>query len=99
MKTGRAMDRPATDRRRGLTMASGGTEFSDVAYDLISVQYHALRGCHEYEQFARDAENDDQREIAEFFRDIMKQDADRAAACHRYLSRLSGRSPAGSGVR
>ncbi len=38
-------------------MATGETGFDDVTYDLISVQYHALKGGHDYGQYVRDAEN------------------------------------------
>ncbi|AEH08062.1 MULTISPECIES: acyl carrier protein [Protofrankia] len=80
-------------------MATGGTGFSDVVHDLISVQYHALKGGREYEQYIRDANEEGQPEIADFFRTVLEQDAERAVACHRYLSRLSGHAPAGSIVR
>ncbi len=79
-------------------MATGETGFSDIVHDLITVQYHALKVGHDYEQFIRDAENADEREIAEFFRAVMKEDADRARACHRHLAHLSGTSAAGSAV-
>ncbi len=77
-------------------MATSETGFSDIVHDLISVQYHALKGCREYEQYARDADEEAQPEIADFFRNVLRQDAERAVACHRYLSQLAGRSPAGS---
>jgi hypothetical protein len=38
-------------------MATGGTGFDDVAYDLISVQYHSLEAGHDYGQYVRDATN------------------------------------------
>jgi hypothetical protein len=38
-------------------MATGETGFEDVTYDLISVQYHALKAGHDYGQYVRDAEN------------------------------------------
>ncbi|WP_261564639.1 acyl carrier protein [Frankia gtarii] len=79
-------------------MATGETGFSDIVQDLITVQYHALKAGHNYDQFIRDAENADEGEIAEFFRTVMKEDADRARACHRYLAHLSGTPAAGSAV-
>jgi hypothetical protein len=38
----------------------------------------------------RDAENAQQDEIAEFFRDLMQQDSDRAHRCHEFLAQLGG---------
>jgi hypothetical protein len=38
-------------------MATGETGFDDVAYDLISVQYHSLEAGHDYGQYVRDATN------------------------------------------
>jgi hypothetical protein len=72
-------------------MATGETGFSDVFYDLVAVQYHALKAGHDYGQYVRDAENANKNEIAEFFRNVMKEDSERAAQCHRYLAELSGK--------
>ena len=71
-------------------MATGETGFDDVTYDLISVQYHALKAGHDYGQYVRDADNAKQDDIASFFRDVMKQDSERAHQCHEFLVRLGG---------
>jgi bacterioferritin (cytochrome b1) len=71
-------------------MATGETGFDDVTYDLISVQYHSLKAGHDYGQYVRDAENAGQDEIAQFFRDVMQQDSQRAHQCHEFLARLGG---------
>jgi rubrerythrin len=71
-------------------MATGETGFDDVTYDLISVQYHALKAGHDYGQYVRDAENAEQQEIADFFRQVMKEDSERAHRCHKLLSKLGG---------
>jgi hypothetical protein len=71
-------------------MATGETGFDDVTYDLISVQYHALKAGHDYGQYVRDAENAQQEDIAAFFRDVMQQDSERAHRCHEFLARLGG---------
>ncbi len=76
-------------------MATGETGFSDVAYDLISVQYHALKGGHDYGQYVRDAENAGKKEIADFFRKVMDEDSKRAAQCHDYLVQLAATKDAG----
>jgi bacterioferritin (cytochrome b1) len=71
-------------------MATGETGFDDVTYDLISVQYHALKGGHDYGQYVRDAENAGEKEIADFFRKVMEEDSNRAHRCHEFLARLGG---------
>jgi hypothetical protein len=70
-------------------MATGETGFDDVAFDLISVQYHSLKAGHDYGQYVRDAVNAGRDDVASFFEDVMSQDADRAARCHG----PGGRSP------
>jgi hypothetical protein len=69
-------------------MASGETGFGDVEFDLISVQYHSLKAGHDYGQYVRDAKNADMGEIAEFFQEVMDQDAARARRCHEFLKEL-----------
>jgi hypothetical protein len=77
------------------TMATGETGFSDVMYDLVSVQYHALKGGHDYGQYVRDAENAGHNDIADFFRSVMEEDSARAAKCHEFLKELSGSGESG----
>jgi hypothetical protein len=69
-------------------MATGETGFDDVAFDLISVQYHSLKAGHDYGQYVRDARNAGRDDIASFFEDVMSQDSDRAAKCHEFLKDL-----------
>jgi hypothetical protein len=45
----------------------------DTTYNLISVMYHTLQGCQTYEQYAHDAEQAGQQEIAQFFRDTGRE--------------------------
>lgn len=71
-------------------MATGETGFDDVVFDLISVQYHSLKAGHDYGQYVRDAENAGKDEIAEFFREVMAQDSERAHRCHQFLRDLGG---------
>ena len=70
-------------------MPAGETDFDDVTFDLISVQYHSLKAGHDYRQSVRDAENAGQDEIAEFFKQVMQQDSERAQKCHAFLAQLS----------
>jgi hypothetical protein len=71
-------------------MATGETGFDDVTFDLISVQYHALKAGHDYGQYVRDADNAGKSEIADFFRSVMEEDASRAKRCHDFLADLGG---------
>ena len=71
-------------------MPAGETGFDDVTFDLISVQYHALKAGHDYGQYVRDAENAGQDEIAAFFKEVMEQDSARAKRVHEFLAKLGG---------
>ena len=81
-------------------MATGETGFDDVTFDLISVQYHALKAGHDYGQYVRDAQNAGKDDIARFFEQIMSEDSARAQKCHEFLRELGGTdntSPQGEG--
>ena len=80
-------------------MATGETGFDDVSFDLISVQYHSLKAGHDYGQYVRDAENAGLNDIAQFFRQVMKEDSERAARCHELLKQVSGTDRAGPAVQ
>ena len=77
-------------RRETLKMATGETGFDDVTFDLISVQYHALKAGHDYGQYVRDAQNAGKDDIASFFEQIMAEDSARAQKCHDFLRQLGG---------
>jgi len=70
-------------------MATGETGFDDVSFDLISVQYHALKAGHDYGQYVRDAENAGLDDVAAFFREVMEQDSQRAHRCHELIKQIS----------
>lgn len=72
-------------------MATGETGFSDVIFDLVSVQYHALKAGHDYGQYVRDARNAGYDDVASFFEQVMKEDSQRAARCHELLRELSSK--------
>jgi rubrerythrin len=76
-------------------MATGETGFSDVAFDLISVQYHSLKAGHDYGQYVRDAKNAGLDDIAKFFEEVMAGDSERAAKCHKFLMQVQGTKQAG----
>ncbi|MCX6465352.1 MAG: acyl carrier protein [Pseudonocardiales bacterium] len=76
-------------------MATGETGFSDVVFDLVSVQYHALKAGHDYGQYVRDARNAGYEDIASFFEQTMREDAERAARCHEVLRDLESKEDTG----
>ena len=61
-------------------MAGGesATGISNARYNLVSVLYHALEGGATYEKYIQDAENEDDQELADFFRQVQQEDAQRA---------------------
>ena len=68
-------------------MASEHTPADDIVYDLISIQYHALKGAEVYDKYIEDAHEHD--DVAEFIRQVKEQDAERAVRCHELLRELT----------
>ncbi|MEW9534489.1 hypothetical protein [Microbispora sp. NPDC049125] len=68
-------------------MAESHTPADDIVYDLVSIQYHALKGAEAYAKYAEDAEDHD--DVAEFIEQVRKEDAYRAVRCHELLGRLT----------
>jgi rubrerythrin len=56
------------------------TGSSNATYDLVSVLYHALEGGATYDKYIQDAEQEGDKELAQFFRQIQQEDAQRAQA-------------------
>lgn len=69
-------------------MAKEHEPTDDIFYDLVSIQYHALQGAELYGKYLEDAH--DHEDIAEFIREVQKQDRQRAIRCHQLLGELSG---------
>lgn len=59
----------------------------DLVYDLVSIQYHALKGAELVERFRRDAEGHD--DVISFLDRVATEDARRAEDCHRLLRMLT----------
>jgi len=60
----------------------------DIVYNLVSVQYHALKAAQAYDSYVQDAEGHD--DVQAFFQQCAQQDADRAKKCHELLAQLTG---------
>lgn len=68
-------------------MASAHTPADDIVYDLVSIQYHALKGGETYAKYIEDAH--EHEDVVEFIRQCQSQDADRAIKCHELLTHLT----------
>jgi rubrerythrin len=61
-------------------MAGGesATGISNARYNLVSVLYRALEGGATYDKYIQDAEQEGDQELAQFFRQVQQEDAQRA---------------------
>lgn len=88
----------------GTTTGTRGTQsmmraMPDTTYNLISVMYHTLQGCQTYEQYAQDAEQAGQQEIAQFFRDTGREFERCAERGQKLLAQCLQQGQAGQGGR
>jgi hypothetical protein len=70
-------------------MASEHTVADDIVYDLISIQYHALKAAAAYDRFLGDAHSSEHEDVAAFIRECKAQDEQRAVRCHDFLVQLT----------
>ncbi len=68
-------------------MASEHTVADDIVYDLISIQYHALKGAEVYDRYIEDAH--DHEDVVEFVRQVRDEDNRRAHRAHELLRELT----------
>ncbi len=61
-----------------MSNGEGLTGVSDTVYNLSSVLYHAAEGGTVYAKYIEDAEQEGDQELANFFREVQQQDAERA---------------------
>lgn len=64
-----------------------GTPASDVVYDLVAIQYHALKGGHNYEKYLQDARGNEK--VEQFLRRVKEEDNRRAQEAHELLRDLT----------
>ena len=74
-------------------MATQHSPADDVVYDLVTIQYHALKAAEAIDKYLKDAEGHD--DVRAFFEDVARQDADRAVKAHQLLGALTS----GSGLQ
>lgn len=68
-------------------MADHGSPASDLVYDLVSIQYHALKGAHVYDRYLEDAKGND--DVAQFIQQVKEEDAYRAERAHELLGAVT----------
>ncbi len=68
-------------------MGSSHSPAEDIVYNLVSIQYHALKAAALYEKYAQDAADHD--DVVSFIRQCQEQDAQRAVRCHELLGDLT----------
>lgn len=66
---------------------AGKSPASDVVFDLVSIQYHALKAQEAYPKYLQDASGNDA--VKKFFEQVQKEDAQRAETCHKLLADLT----------
>ncbi len=69
-------------------MATQHSPADDIVYNLVGVQYHALKAAQAYDSYVQDAEGHD--DVQAFFQQCAQQDAERARKCHGLLGQLTG---------
>ena len=68
-------------------MGQGGSPASNLVYDLVAIQYHALKGAQVYDQYLKDASGNDK--VQKFIGRVKDEDARRAQECHELLTELT----------
>lgn len=68
-------------------MASQHTVADDIVYDLVSIQYHALKGAEVYDRYIKDAH--EHADVVEFIQSCQDDDNRRAQRAHELLRTLT----------
>ncbi len=69
------------------------TTSSNSYYNLVSALYHALQEAQTSSAYIRDAEQEGQQELAQFFRQLQQQANQRAQQVQRLLDHLRSSQP------
>jgi hypothetical protein len=75
-------------------MASEHTPADDIVYDLVTIQYHALKAAEATDKYLQDAEGHD--DVRAFFEQVAQQDAERAVRAHELLGTLTAKGGIGN---
>lgn len=63
------------------------TGIDNLIYDLVSIQYHAMKGAQVYSRYVEDARGHPDAEA--FIREVRMEDENRAKRCHELLSKYA----------
>ena len=81
--------------------SQGDTGTRDITYDLVSVIYHALQGAETTALYIADAEQEGNKELAQFFREAKEEYQRRGDRAKQlltaHLGSQQGRGAAGGG--
>jgi hypothetical protein len=66
--------------------STGNTGTPDVTYNLVSILYYALQGAETYDQYISDAEQKNDKDLAQFFRDTKEENQRRADRAKQLLA-------------
>jgi hypothetical protein len=69
-------------------MGSKHSPADDIVYNLISIQYHALKAADLYDTYLQDADPQHE-EVGEFIRECQRHDAWRGERAHELLRDLT----------
>ena len=70
-------------------MASEHTLADNIVYDLISIQYHALKGAEVYDRYLEDTHSAEHEDVSAFIRRCKEEDERRAVQAHELLGALT----------
>ena len=72
-----------------VSMASEHTVADNIVYDLISIQYHALKGAEVYDRFLEDTHSAEHQDVTQFILQCKREDEQRAVKAHELLGTLT----------
>lgn len=70
-----------------MSESTGNTGTGDLTYNLVSILFHALQGAETYDQYIRDAEEEGDKDLAAFFREVKQENSARADRAKELLHR------------
>jgi hypothetical protein len=74
-------------------MAESHSPADDIVYNLVSIQYHALKATQVYAKYAEDAQGHD--DVLAFIEQCRSEDAARAVRSHELLGKLTAKGGIG----
>ena len=66
------------------------TGTSNEYYNPVSILYHSLQGTQTYNTYIRDAEQNGDRDLAQFFREVQQEDQRRSERAKQLIVQRAG---------